>query len=91
MADDRLFIVCKGCGGWKMLLKHMVATGLTSRDNGILEWLNGHIDCHGSRYNQDLAGNTCFTLQTESQNYPELCSDKQNYIPAKPEEVAPHG
>lgn len=65
MADDRLFIKCKTCGGWKMLLKHMTGFGLTHRDNGILEWLSDHADCHQSKNKISLGGDTCFTLHTE--------------------------
>lgn len=64
MANDRVFIVCKTCGAWKMLLKHFPGS-LGTRDNGILEWLDSHGACHPQYYNSDLQGNPGFKLATE--------------------------
>ncbi len=84
MADDRVFLKCKGCGGYKMLLKHFVTSGPTTRDNGILDWLDGHADCHPRRWSPSLAGDPGFTLHTEDDWCPDgpLTSEKHNYNPA---------
>jgi hypothetical protein len=75
MADDRVILVCKGCGGWKMLLKHFATSGPTTRDNGILPWLDTHADCHPHRYNVSLHGDPGFIICTEDTN---LDFSKQN-------------
>ena len=90
MANDRVFIKCKGCGGWKMLLKYFPGEGLTTRDNGILEWLDTHRYCH-SVYQLDpehfglqlmtLHGDPGFTLHTEADFQNELPMNKQNRKP----------
>lgn len=80
MANDRVFIKCKYCGGWKMLLKFYPTSGSTYRDNGILEWLDDHAGCHPSfRCGLDLGGDAGFTLHTEGAD--ELKPEKQNYVP----------
>jgi hypothetical protein len=80
MADDRLFIKCKGCGGCKMLLKHFAGTGLTHRDNGILPWLDGHRYCHQTTHMMNLGNDTCFTLLTED-NLSDGDHKLLNYVP----------
>lgn len=64
MADDRIFIMCDTCGGWKMLLKHYAGMGPTSYDNGILEWLDTHAYCHPRNLYPDLES-PGFSLHTE--------------------------
>ncbi len=77
MADDRVFIRCKYCGGWKMLLKFYTG-GSFHRDNGILEWLDSHAGCHPRQFDMDLDGDPGFELLTESGDSCCLDYDKQN-------------
>lgn len=80
MANDRIFIRCDTCGGWKMLMKHYPGT-LATRDNGILEWIDAHGECHPNLYGGDLAGVTGFSLHTESAcGADELQPDRQNAL-----------
>lgn len=64
MADDRIFIRCKYCGGWKMLLKHFCGEGPHSRNNGILEWLDTHARCKPEQFFPHLK-EPGFTLHIE--------------------------
>ncbi len=50
MANDRVFIKCKGCGGWNLLLKHLGAGSYTVEDTDILDWLDSHAECHPRCY-----------------------------------------
>jgi DNA-directed RNA polymerase subunit RPC12/RpoP len=83
MANDRVFIRCRHCGGWKMLLKFFPSTGSTTRDNNVLEWLDAHADCHPRKYEIDLNGDPGFDLYTED----GLDPLKQNYIPDKQKQL----
>ena len=78
MVDDRIFIKCKTCGGWKMLLKAFSGK-ITTRDNDILEWLNKHSVCR--EYQGDLGKDPGFTLHTEADCGSALDMEKQNYTP----------
>ena len=80
MANDRVFIKCNGCGGWKMLLKYFPNTGSTTRDNGILKWLDAHAGCHQRAGHPDLDGDTGFELFAES-GVDSLDYEKQNTTP----------
>ena len=80
MANDRVFIKCKFCSGWKMLLKYFPSTGSTTRDNKVLEWLDGHSGCRERKYTNDLEGDPGFELLTED-NLDKLDTDKEAYIP----------
>jgi hypothetical protein len=82
MANDRVYIKCKSCGGWKMLLKYYPNTGSTSRDNDILEWLDDHAVCHPKLGEPTLGRDPGFTLHTED-NHGALLPEKQNQIPKK--------
>lgn len=64
MADDRVFIKCKYCGGWKMLLKHFCGKGPKNRNNGIMDWLDTHAGCRPDIDMPNLA-EPGFTLHTE--------------------------
>lgn len=66
MANDRVFIKCNYCGGWKMLLKFYPTDGLFTTDNKILEWLNTHRRCHPKSYDADLGDDPGFSLHTEN-------------------------
>lgn len=81
VANDRVFIKCKACGGWKMLLKHFPPDGPAPRDNGILEWLDAHSICHPQRYDSDLKGDPGYTLHTEDDLWDVLTPDKKNALP----------
>jgi hypothetical protein len=83
MANDRVFIKCKTCGGWKMLLKHYPPTGPAPSDNNILGWLEKHAACHPHRYEMDLKGDPGFTLHTEDDLLIDGCllPSKQNALP----------
>lgn len=83
MANDRVMIKCKACGGWKMLLKHFPVQGPKTRDNGILEWLDAHAACHPRAFAADLDGNPGFDLHTEDAIGEALAPDKQNYAPGR--------
>lgn len=84
MADDRVFIKCKGCGGWKMLLKHYQSNpGPMYWDNGVTEWLDKHALCHPGAFNADLGGDPGYTLHTENDIGRELDCDKQNHVPSR--------
>jgi len=80
MADDRVFIKCDGCGGWKMLLKHYAGTGLKQSGNEIMEWLDTHSICHANQYDVTLQS-PGFTLHTEEGlTDGHLQADKQNIV-----------
>ena len=83
MANDRVFIKCKACGGWKMLLKHYPPTGPTTRANNILDWLDDHRVCHPHRFDSDLQGDPGFTLHTDDDLGIDGCllPSKQNALP----------
>jgi len=85
MANDRVFIRCTGCGGWRTLLKYFPSTGITTRDNGILEWLDKHAFCHINAKERlvDLGTDPGFTLHTEA-DIQVLGLDKKGFVP--PEE-----
>ena len=80
MANDRVHIRCDGCGAWKMLLKHSGA-GLHTCDNGILEWLDTHGDCHPLAFSVGLQGLAGFSLHTDDAVGGELQFGKQNSPP----------
>jgi len=65
MADDRLFIKCDTCGGWKMLMKQ-IGGNLSTRENGILAWLDSHGGCHPRAMSNDLGGVVGLSLHTEA-------------------------
>ena len=48
-----------------MLLKFYPTSGLMSRPNGIMEWLDSHCRCHPRSYEMDLGDDPGFTLHTE--------------------------
>jgi len=79
MANDRVFIKCKFCGGWRMLLKFFPPTGSKTGDNNILDFLNAHAICHPRRCEIDLGGDPGFELFTEAD---ELDMEYQNVIPS---------
>lgn len=79
VANDRVFIKCKTCGCWKMLLKFFPTDGLTTRDNGILEWLDAHRRCHPLSYAGGLEGDPGYTLHTEDDETLDFA--KQNMTP----------
>ena len=83
MASDRVYIKCKYCEGWKMLLKFSPSSGSTSRANEVLNWLDKHADCHPRRYEINLNGDPGFTLHTEEGHVDEkeLKWGKQNFDP----------
>lgn len=83
MADDRVFLRCKYCGGWKMLLKFFSSSGATHRDNGVLDWLDAHAECHPNRHNFNLGGDPGFTIHTEEDLVEGGALDwgKQNFVP----------
>lgn len=86
MANDRIFIKCQTCGGWKMLMKHFPGT-METVDNGVLEWIGAHGVCHPRLYNEDLGGVPGFSLHTEEDcgEGGELRPDKQNALPPNAE------
>lgn len=65
MSNDRVFIKCKGCGRWNLLLKHMGAGSYTKEGRDILDWLDSHAECHPRCYAGDLDGDPGFELHTE--------------------------
>lgn len=78
MADDRVYIKCKHCGGWKMLLKHYAGQGPMTWDNGILEWLDTHAYCHPN-WGEHSLDDPGFELLTETEKDVErLDPSKQN-------------
>jgi hypothetical protein len=63
-----------------MLLKHHGA-GLTTEDNGILDWLDAHGGCHPNAFKTDLEGNPWFTLHTDDDVGGALEFSKANKTP----------
>ena len=64
-----------------MLLKYFPYTGLETRDNGVLSWMDLHKHCHKIPGGTDLSGNTCFTLHTEKDYGSKLLHENLNKIP----------
>ena len=62
-----------------MLIKYFPSSGLTTRDNGILDWIDAHGACHPNNGEIDLAGNPGFTLHVGDHEI--LDSTKQNALP----------
>ena len=79
MANDRVMIRCDGCGAWKMLIKFFPGD-FSTRDNGILEWIDSHGPCHFRLYDVDLANTPGFSLFCEG--HPALDPKKQNAEPS---------
>lgn len=76
MADDRIFIKCNFCDGWKMLLKYYQYCGATTRDNSILEWLDSHALCRDNHPMElDQPG---FSLHVEKDLWCVLKAENQN-------------
>lgn len=76
MADDRIVIRCKTCGGWNTLLKHYAGTG--PKANGFdTQWLDGHANCHPSLLCVSLEESN-FELLVDADSYDP---DKQGYTP----------
>lgn len=73
-------IRCDHCGAWKMLLKYYPGT-LATWDNGILQWIDAHGQCHPHLYAMDLHGDPGFSLWTEGS--PELDPARQNAVPLR--------
>jgi len=72
-----------------MLLKFFPGS-LTTRDNGILEWLDSHGACHPRLKADDLQSNPGFKILTESsKEFDALDFEKQNGMP--PQGLGPNG
>jgi len=66
MANDRIYLRCKGCGNQYLLLKYYPCNSYIWRPEEIQEWMDQHIaDCNELGMG-DLGGNPCFDLITES-------------------------
>lgn len=65
-----------------MLMKHFPGA-LSTRNNGIFEWLDAHGECHPNLYGNDLGGVTGFSLYAESAcvDGDVLRPDMQNALP----------
>jgi len=46
MANNRLFVVCKGCGDEKLLLKYYPTGGWYPVDFSFSEWIEKHTVCY---------------------------------------------
>ena len=91
MANDRVYIKCKYCGGWKMLLKFYPTTGPVTRPEfGILEWLDKHARCHPHSWDNDLNGDPGFTLHTEQEIGTALDPALDNGLPGNRKMKQPH-
>ena len=64
MANDRIYMECKGCGSQHLLFKYYPSDGYIWTA-GTREWMKEHITCN-ELGNGDLGGNPCFDLVTES-------------------------
>ncbi len=83
MANDRIHIRCDSCGAWKMLAKHNGA-GLSASDQGILEWVEAHGQCHPHVRDVDLGGVVGFSLHLDGDIGGVLDPAKQNAWPPDP-------
>ncbi len=77
MANDRVFIKCKGCGGWKMMFKYYPGSLYIDGDlvGGLINWLDTHSKCYMRLDNipgMDLGDEPCFSLHTENASVKEL-------------------
>ncbi len=77
MANDRVYIKCKGCGGWKMMFKYYPGELYIDKDlaGPLLDWLGTHSQCHmriEGIPGMDLGGEPCFSLHTEDAPDEEL-------------------
>lgn len=78
MADDRVIIKCKYCGGWTMFLKHYTGVGpLTHNGTHLLGWLDSHVVCRDDRHQHTL-DTTGFSLHLEDEIGITLDPVKQN-------------
>lgn len=81
MSNDRVYIICTGCGAWRVLLKFWPG-GFTHReDNDVLAWAGRHGACHPHRYAPWLKGDPGFRLATMAE---ELDLALQNAEPPSP-------
>ena len=55
--------------------------GLHTTDNGILEWLDKHGDCHPHAFSTGLNGIPGFSLHTDDAAGNELAFDLANVVP----------
>ena len=74
MANDRIYIKCKGCGKTACIAKYFMSpispTGLAD------EFIANHDECHPNMYSYDLEGDPGFMLFTESDdNWESLLGD----------------
>ena len=66
MANDRIFIKCRGCKKKAILAKYYPTNnGVWNRDK-LCNFIDDHINCTAD-YAGDLGGDRCFDLYTESQ------------------------
>ena len=65
MANDRIFITCRGCKAKAMLAKYYPTNmGVWNRDK-LCDFIDNHINCTAD-FKGDLEGDRCFDLSTES-------------------------
>jgi len=78
MANDRIFIKCDYCGGWKMLLKFFPGY-LYNTNNGIIEWIEVHANCRPDLFDGCLSA-PGFSLHTEAAIGGDLDPEKNGFI-----------
>ena len=68
MANDRINLRCRGCGAEKMLVKYYPRQfdGIWSPTE-VSWWIAEHLQCSPHWGQQDLGGDRCFDLFTESE------------------------
>lgn len=82
MANDRVYIVCKSCGSWKMFLKHFAGNMSTRPEFKVLRWIDEHCKCHPNLNRNDLGGDPGFYMVTESsEEFRHLDSGGNNRLP----------
>ena len=65
MANDRIFITCRGCGETTLLAKYYPTNHGVWTRNKLCDFIDDHINCT-AEFKGDLKGDRCFDLYTES-------------------------
>lgn len=66
MANDRIYMKCRGCGETKMLAKYYPSNYGVWWPEEVCKWIEDHMKHSPNFGEMDLKGDRCFDLFTES-------------------------
>lgn len=90
MANDRIYLKCRGCGATRSLAKYYPTLGYgVWWPDEVAQWIDKHMRCSPHFGEKDLNGDRCFDLFTESD---PPSKKEENSMPSwRPPGVWPHG